>query len=290
MPAQVCCNFGVHIRVPLKLFKEGESGDNEDKTMATRLIDRIAVEVDGDGEPLVMLHGLGGTSNTYTPQMGVLTGRFKVLRIDLPGSGRSAILAALSIQAYVDAVLRVFEALGIERAHLAGHSLGTTVCFHLAVQQPQRVLSLALIAPLPCPPDTARPALRARAEKARSEGMQPIADMIVQAATSGETKSRRLAAVALVRESLMRQDPEGYARSCEALADAQAADLMQIKCPVLLIGGDEDVVAPASSVRSIGEKLSNARTVILSRCGHWLTVENPEEVNTALREFYASRN
>jgi len=55
--------------------------------------------------------------------------------------------------------------------------------------------------------------------------MQPIADMIVQSATSGETKSRRLAAVATVRESLMRQDREGYSRSCEALADAQAANL-----------------------------------------------------------------
>jgi len=277
-------------RVPRKLFKDRESSDNEEQTMATRLIDRIAVEVDGDGEALVMLHGLGGTSNTYAPQMGVLTGRFKVVRIDLPGSGRSAVPAVLSIQAYVDCVWRVFDALGIERAHLAGHSLGTTVCFHLAVQQPQRVLSLALIAPVPCPPETARPALRARAEKARSEGMQPIADMIVQAATSGETKTRRLAAVAMVRESLMRQDREGYARSCEALADAHAVDLVHIKCPVLLLGGDEDAVAPPGSVRSIGEKLGHARTVILSRCGHWLTLENPEEVNTALKEFYSSRN
>jgi pimeloyl-ACP methyl ester carboxylesterase len=257
--------------------------------MATKRIDRMAVEVDGNGEPLVMLHGLGGSSNTFVPQMDVLLNRFRVIRIDLPGSGRSPLPESVSIQGFVSAVQRVCAELKVERAHFAGHSLGTIVCLHLASQQPGLVKSLALIGPLLCPADSARPGLRARAETARTLGMQPIADAIVEATLARETRSQRLAAVAMVRQSVMAQDAEGYAQTCEALSVAQAPDLSPIKCPVLLIGGDEDVVAPASSVRALGEKLHNARSVILNRSGHWLTVEKPEEVNANLKEFYSSR-
>ncbi len=74
--------------------------------------------------------------------------------------------------------------------------------------------------------------------------MQAIADALVQAAISTETRTRRPVAVAFVRESLMRQCPDGYARSCDALADAQPAEVGGIECPTLLVTGDEDVVAP----------------------------------------------
>ena len=89
--------------------------------------------------------------------------------------------------------------------------------------------------------------------------MQAIADALVQAATSAETKAQRPAAVAYVRESLMRQGPDGYARTCEALADAQAADVAAITCPTLLVTGDEDAVAPPQSVRQMGEQIAGGR-------------------------------
>src|SRR5258706_588446 len=75
-------------------------------------------------------------------------------------------------------------------------------------------------------------------------GMQAIADALVQAATSAETRARRPAVVAYVRETLMRQDPEGYARTCDALAEAGPADASAITCPTVLVTGDEDGVAP----------------------------------------------
>ena len=56
--------------------------------MATQFVDRIAVETDGTGEPVLMIHGLGGTSNFWTPVLPALT-RFRTIRPDLPGSGRS---------------------------------------------------------------------------------------------------------------------------------------------------------------------------------------------------------
>ena len=261
--------------------------------MAFQLIDRVAVEEEGDGPAVVCLHGLGGTSNTFTPLMPALA-RHRVVRIDLPGSGRSQRAeGVLSIERFVATVLEICARLKVERAHWIGHSMGTIVCQHLAVSQPKMVTSLALFGPLIAPPDAARTAMLARAAKARSEGlagMQEITATLVNAALSSDTRQRLPVTVAYVRECLMRQDPEAYARSCEALAGAQAAAVERIEAPVLLVTGDEDGVAPPQAVRSMAEKFHSARgtrVVVLPRCGHWTPIERPEECQRELRDFLA---
>ena len=260
--------------------------------MTTEFVERMAVEVDGSGDALLMIHGLGGTSNVWTPVLPAVA-RQRTVRPDLPGSGRShRVEGPLSIERFVGAMQRVCAALGLDRVHVAAHSLGTIVAFHLAVAAPRLVRSLALFGPLLCPPDPARRAIRARGEKARAEGeagMQAIADALVQVAVSAETRSRRPVAVAAVRELLMRQCPDGYARSCDALADAQAAEVAGIECPTLLVTGDEDAVAPALAVRHIGERIRGARVTVLPRCGHWTMLEKPDECDDLLRRFYAQR-
>ena len=260
--------------------------------MTTEFVERMAVEVDGSGDALLMIHGLGGTSNVWTPVLPAVA-RQRTVRPDLPGSGRShRVEGPLSIERFVGAMQRVCAALGLDRVHVAAHSLGTIVAFHLAVTAPRLVRSLALFGPLLCPPDPARRAIRARGEKARAEGeagMQAIADALVQVAVSAETRSRRPVAVAAVRELLMRQCPDGYARSCDALADAQAAEVAGIECPTLLVTGDEDAVAPAQAVRQIGERIRGARVTVLPRCGHWTMLEKPDECDDLLRRFYAQR-
>ena len=261
--------------------------------MALQWIEGTAVEVDGEGDAVVLVHGLGGTSNTWTPVMGALS-RHRAIRPDLPGSGRSTrVEGPLSIDRYVDCVKAVCDRLDIRRAHFVGHSLGTIVCLHLAARFPALARSLALFGPLLAPPEAARPNIAARGAKARSEGvagMQAIAEAIVQAATSADTRAHRPVTVALVRESLMRQDPEGYALSCEALAAAQAVEPAAIKCPALLVTGEDDAVAPPQTVRAIGDRLASARVVVYPRCGHWTTYERPEDCARELRDFLAASN
>jgi pimeloyl-ACP methyl ester carboxylesterase len=257
--------------------------------MPTRFVDRMAVEIDGEGDAVLMIHGLGGSSNVWTPVLPALA-RFRTVRPDLPGSGRSdRVEGPLSIARFVQAMLRVAGDAGVERAHVVAHSLGTIVAFHLAAAEPRFVRSLALFGPLLAPADAIRPGIRARAEKARSEGavgMQEIANALVQAATSSETRAKRPVAAAFVREVLMRQPPDGYARTCDALADAQPADVSKITCPTLLVTGDEDAIAPAGSVRQIAERLPGCRLEILRGCGHWTTIEKPDECSDLLRRFY----
>ncbi len=257
--------------------------------MSTQIIERMAVEVDGAGEALLMLHGLGGTSNVYTPQMTLLAPRFRVIRPDLPGSGRSPALPGLTITMLIDTVLRSLRVMGVEQAHLAGHSMGTILCQHIAAQQPSLVKSLVLLGPVLAPPEPARKAMRDRGAKARAEGMAGIADAVVTGATSGDTKNSNPVAIGFIRELLMRQDPEGYAGNCEALAGAGAADIAQIRCRTLLVTGDEDAIAPPSNVRAMAQQIPGARVVVLNRCGHWNTLERAAEVTAELKDFYFGR-
>jgi pimeloyl-ACP methyl ester carboxylesterase len=260
--------------------------------MALHLIDRIAVEDEGQGDVVVCVHGLGGSSNTWTPLMPALA-RHRVLRVDLPGSARSQQAEGpLSIARYVESLVAVCGRLGITRAHFLAHSMGTIVVQHLAIAQPKLVRSVALFGPLAAPTDAARSGVRARAAKARAEGMQDITETLVQAALSNDTRQRLPLAVAFVRESLMRQSGEAYARSCEALADAQAADVSPCRLPVLLVTGDEDGVAPPQVVRALAERFHNAtsaRVVVLPRCGHWTPIERHEECARELRDFLGAQ-
>ena len=85
------------------------------------------------------------------------------------------------------------------------------------------------------------------------------------------------------------RSPEGYARSCEALAAAQGSDLSAIRCPVLVVTGDEDGVAPPAAAKKIAAMFPQpARTIILPRCGHWHSIERAADVNEAIVNFLFS--
>ncbi|GAB5468495.1 MAG: 3-oxoadipate enol-lactonase [Rhodospirillales bacterium] len=260
--------------------------------MATEIVARMAVEIEGQGPDVVLLHGLGGSSNSFTPQMSVFAGRYRSLRPDLPGSARSALPDSLTMEGLVAAILAMTEALGVTRAHFVGHSLGTILCQHIALAAPKQVASLALFGPLTAPPPAAREALAKRAEMARGGGlaaMAEIGDAIVKAATASATKERQPGILAAVRESVMRQSAAGYGATCAALAAAEAADASRIACPTLLVTGEDDVVAPPSVTRELAEKVGGARAHILPRCGHWTTLEAAEEVNRLLKEFLSAQ-
>ena len=252
--------------------------------MSPRVIEGMAVEVAGEGGAVICIHGLGGTSNTFQPQMVVLAGR-RVVRPDLAGSGRSALVAQPSIPLFAAAIARMAQALHIPAAVILAHSLGTIVAQHLAAQHGTLVRKLILLGALIEPLQAAREALHKRAAAARSGGLAEIADQIVQGGISSEVRERDPAAAAFVRESILRQTPEGYARTCEALASAQAADHREVRCPVLLMTGEDDATAPPSVARMLADRIAGAQVKILPRCGHWPTVERPAEVNAEIRRF-----
>ena len=256
--------------------------------MSLHLVQGVAVEDSGSGPAVVCVHGLGGTSNTWTSLQSALNG-FRFIRIDLPGCGRSlGNTSDISIKDMVDCVQTVCRALSIETAQWLGHSMGTMVCQHLAQRSPALVNSLLLFGPLAAPTDAAREALRARADKLSQgglAGLQEVAEALLKTAVSAHTQSHNPAAYAFVRESLMRQSPRSYADYCLAVAQARAADIEHIEMPVLLITGDEDLVAPPAAVQAMARRMPRARSVVLQRCAHWTPVERPHECIRETRDF-----
>jgi 3-oxoadipate enol-lactonase len=251
-------------------------------TVATSM---LKAEVDGEGFPVIFVHGLGGTSNSFEVLMGGVKG-FRSVRVDLPGSGRSRVPhEPLNIAYMAHAVIDAAQSLGASPGFLVGHSMGTIVCQHIAVMVPEAVTGMVLFAPILAPGDAARQRIRDRAVTANSKGMCTVADAVIAAGLSSHTKSQNSLAAAFVRESHMRQDAEGFGQSCEALASATAADLRMIRCPVLMVTGDEDTVAPPAAVLAMAEKLKHASVKVLERCGHWTMIEKPIECSKLLQEF-----
>lgn len=257
--------------------------------MSSIKVNDLWIEDSETGDNVILcIHGLGGTSNFWFPIMSAFD-KSRVIRPDLAGAGRSTDAPEnLSIANHVESLINLLDSLKVDKAHIVAHSMGTIIAQHLATSYPDRVLSLALFGPLEKPSESSREPTRQRANLARKgvDSLQEIADSIVNAATSTETKTERPVALTLIRESIMRQPNEGYARNCEALSDAQAAPIEQITVPVLLITGDEDGVGTPSGTKTLADKLSDQRFYVLQGCGHWTTYEKPFECIQILSDFY----
>jgi pimeloyl-ACP methyl ester carboxylesterase len=172
----------------------------------------------------------------------------------------------------------------------ARSSFKERLVFHeiLLVEIPKRVTGMALFGAFPEPPSAARDALRTRADNARKHGMRLIAEAIVANGIAEDVRTHQPAAMAFVRESIMTQSPEGYAKNCEALASATAADLNQILCPVLLVTGDSDKTAPVDTARAMASSLAQIEFAAVPGCGHWPTIERPSHSNYLLAKFFAT--
>jgi len=245
----------------------------------------LVCEIHGSGTPVLMLHGLGGSSNTFEPLMPVL-GNYRTIRPDLPGAGRSPLSSMqLNVDDILSTLLSVLQSAEVDKLHLLGHSFGTLLCQHLAMRQPHRVLSLTLFGALTEPPHPNRDGLRGRATQVRQNGMTECADAIVTGSLSAHTRQSNPVAMAFVRESLMRQTRDGYAANCEALAGARAVDATRLPCPVLVVTGRDDAVTPVSMGQEITDKCANGSLEVLEQCGHWTPIEKPAECASAIQRF-----
>jgi 3-oxoadipate enol-lactonase len=245
----------------------------------------LSVETQGTGEPVVLLHGLGSTANVWEPQVRALADRFTLVRYDLEGMGRSPFAGTLSVESWVEDLKALLDFHRIGKARLVGHSLGTLILQHFAVAYPQHVDKLVFIGVNRAPPEARRVAIRERVAKVRAEGIDAIVDTVVKGGVSPHTLAEKPEIVAFVRELLTRQPVEGYARSCEAMAAAVAADVSAIKAPVLVIAGRDDAVSPIANGEGLTADIAGAQLRIVEQCGHWHPIEQPAAITAALREF-----
>jgi pimeloyl-ACP methyl ester carboxylesterase len=234
---------------------------------------------------VLFIHGLGGTTNFYEPQARVLAASHTVIRFDLTGSGRSPLTGTPSIETWADDAEAILDQFSIRAAAVVGHSMGTLVAAQLAATRQERVHKLALLGALRAQPEPARQATRQRAVIVREKGMEAVAPGIVAAATSERTRRDRPAVAAFIRELLFRQDPHGYAASCEALANATDPAYAQVQAPVLFIAGGEDKTSSPELSETLAKQTSSASVEVIPDIGHWHAVEAASQVTAALRDF-----
>jgi pimeloyl-ACP methyl ester carboxylesterase len=248
---------------------------------------QLFVEETGEGPAVVLVHGLGGTTNFYEPLLAALSGH-QVLRYDFDGHGRSPLHGPFAVDDLVQDLAELIEQHAGGTAHVVAHSFGTQVAQHLAASRPELVDSLVLLGPVREQPDAGKQATRARADTVRAHGMQAVADAVVAAGTAEAARQANPLVGPFVRELLLGQDPQGYAQACEALAGATNADLTAITCRVLLLTGDQDKVSPPATSAAMAEALKDATTSVTPGVGHWTVPEAPAFVAEHLRSHLSA--
>src|SRR5689334_12478103 len=105
----------------------------------------LAVEVEGSGPAVLLVHGLGGTGNFYQIQADALASSHQVIRVDSAGAGRSGLREGIGIESHADDLAAVLDQVGVASAAVVGHSMGTLVARSFAARHRDRVTALALL-------------------------------------------------------------------------------------------------------------------------------------------------
>lgn len=253
-----------------------------------------AAKIGSGPNTLVFVHGLGGSSEFFSPLLQKLDlSAYTSLLFDLEGHGRSPTKATskLTVASYAEDVRHLLQALALPTDNgitIVAHSMGCLVALLLASQNPGLVKTLVLLGPPPAPlPPAAAEASVQRAATVRKEGLRNVAIAVSRAATSAKTQSERPLSLTAVQMSLLSQDPEGYAKGCTALANAKdlnidLAEVGKTVTKALIITGAEDKVSPPAHVEKMTATLGSAERVILPDVGHWHVFEDVEGVSKAL--------
>ena len=240
--------------------------------------------VDGpeDAPPLLLASSLGTTHEMWEPQVGMLGERFRVVRCDRRGHGRSPVVAGPTTLDDLGAdLLALLDRLELERVSLCGLSLGGLEGMWLALNAPERLDRLALC----CTAATFPPPQKwvDRAATVRAEGMAAIADGVLGGWFRPGFHEERPGVVRRFREMLVSAPVEGYAACCDALADADLTGrLPEIAAPTLVVTGTDDPTVPPATGDALAAAIPGAEHVVVQEAAHLANVEQPEAFTAAL--------
>jgi pimeloyl-ACP methyl ester carboxylesterase len=236
---------------------------------------------------IVCVHGAACDHSVWALQSRYLAHHgANVLAVDLPGHGRSAGDALLSVHAIADWIVALLDAVGVERAALVGHSMGSLAVLDAAGRYAQRVSKLALLAPaVPMPVSDI---LLAAAEANDHVAFELITGWSFSDAHQLGGNAQPGVWMTANSLRLMERSRAGvlYAdlRACHEY-DAGLGAAAAIRCPALLIAGQRDQMAPAKDAQTLAAALIDERLVTIPGCGHSLMIEAPDAVLDALRSF-----
>ena len=246
----------------------------------------------GDGEPLLFLHGVGGDSASWAPQIAAFSPRFRAIAWDMPGYGGSPAPDRMTFPALADALGGLLDRLALERVHLVGHSMGGMVAQEFAAARPERVASLVLSATSPA---FGRPDgdFQTRFVEAR---LAPLDDGKTMADLADETVATMLGpdadaeGAAIARRSMAAVPEATYRAAIACLVAFDRRDaLAGYRMPVLVLAGETDTNAPAPMMEKMAGRIPGAEYVCIEGTGHLGNLENPAAFNAAVAGFLSRR-
>ena len=250
----------------------------------------IHYEVEGQGAPIVFIHGLGATSNVWHAQRTTLSKYYRVIVYDRSGSGRSQRAGdGYSVEAWADELAGLLDHLAVPAAVVVGHSLGSMVAQRFAGKYAARTKALVLAGGEAAFGPEDKKALTERARAVEANGLVAVAGPWLTAVLAAATREANPALAGLAREMFLSNDARTYALHCLALRDGDVrGDHRNIRCPTLLTVGDQDPVTPLSWQRQIAAGIANSRIRIIPNTAHMTMLECPAVFNTVLMDFLAT--
>lgn len=231
--------------------------------------------------PLVLIHGAGGTRFHWQPQLRH-SPKLRVLTPDLPAHGESVGEACTSLDEYANEVVNWLAGLGVEKFVIGGISMGGGIAQLIALNHPERVTGLVLVATgakLRVSPQIL--------EGVRSDFAKTV-DLIIEAEFSAEVP---LAVKKLAHKALLQVNPETLYKDFAACNSFDAlARVTQIKAPTLVLVGSADKMTPEKFSRSLAEQVSGAELQVYSGAGHMLTLERMVEVADRIEHWLIAKS
>jgi pimeloyl-ACP methyl ester carboxylesterase len=229
------------------------------------------------GPTLVLVHGSGGDHTTWKPQLEGLASRARIVALDLPGHGASSGEGCDTVGAYATVVRQFLNALGRGAVLLGGHSLGGAIAQTLALDAPELLRALVLVG------TGARlkvfPELFEIMARDYAEAVGFMTEHAWSSASPADLKERGRETVRATRPSVTRGD----------FTACNGFDVMErlgdIRLPTLVVVGEDDRLTPPKYAEFLVRSIAGAQLVRIPGAGHYVSLEQPAEVNRAIRDF-----
>jgi len=252
---------------------------------------RVAASGTARQPALVLLHGIGGRASGWAPiQQACAQAGWTSLAWDMPGYGRSQLIADCDFDALADALAALLDAHGLAHAVLVGHSLGGMVALQAWADAPEGIAAMLLAATSPAfghgDGDFQQLFLAQRlAPLEAGQSMAQVAERLVPTMAAPGTPAERLAPACAHMASIA---PAAYRQALQALVRfEQRQALPTVTVPVLCLAAEHDRTASPQVMQRMAAKMPGARYACLAQAGHLLHYEQPEAFMAALDEFLA---
>jgi pyruvate dehydrogenase E2 component (dihydrolipoamide acetyltransferase) len=243
---------------------------------------------EGEGPPLLLLHGFGGDINIWVFNQEALSADRTVYALDLPGHGGSTKdVGEGDLASLVDVVAGFMDSQGIEKAHIFGHSMGGAVAGSFAIKHPERVQSLALIASAGLGEEINGDYIEGFIAANRRKEMRNALKLLF---ADEELVNRQL-----VNDVMKFKRLDGVDEALRKIADklfpggkqADVPDISGVEVPMLVVWGAEDKIVPVAHAQNVPE---GARVEVLDATGHMPQMEAAGQTNRLIGEFLDSQD